>query len=181
MNIRHLLLILLAGLLATSCSEKSAPDRAKDADSSETGRKPVRESKAENDEDELRPAEDKIEEDCAAFLRATKVVQARAANSGCPDCPADGTEALGFRQMKTDAVQCSGDTCTVRVTLHAVFNPATGETIAGGLTGWIPPDERSAYLRGQVPSGEQEYRVQITYKRRGGAWQAIEFERATAE
>lgn len=88
---------------------------------------------------------------------------------------------LSFRHIKTDAVSCSGDTCTVVVTIRAVFNPGSGETLAGGLTGWIPPEQRSAYLSGHTPSGEQTYRVQITYKRRGGAWRAVEFDRAPVE
>jgi hypothetical protein len=82
--------------------------------------------------------------------------------------------------MKTDRISCSGDTCTVLVTIRVSFNPGTGERMSGGLTAWIPPEQRSAYLGGQTPSGEQAYRVQITYKRRSGAWRAIEFDRAPA-
>src|SRR5947208_17105756 len=96
-------------------------------------------------------------------------------------CPAGGTDVLVFRHMKTDSVSGSDDTCTVVVTIRAVFNPGSGETIAGGLTAWIPPEQRSAYLGGETPSGEQVYRVRITYKRRGAAWQAIEFDRAPVE
>ena len=88
---------------------------------------------------------------------------------------------LAFRHMKTDSVSCSGDTCIVLVTIRAVFNPGAGETIAGGLTAWIPPEQRSAYLRGHTPSGEQAYHVQITYKRRGKAWRVVEFDRAPVE
>ena len=88
---------------------------------------------------------------------------------------------LAFRQMKTDAVSCSGDTCNVVVTIRAVFNPGSGETLAGGLTAWIPPEQRSAYLSGRTPSGEQAYRVKITYKRRSKAWRAVEFDRAPVE
>ena len=86
-----------------------------------------------------------------------------------------------FRHMKTDSVSCSGDMCSVVVTIRAVFNPGSGETIAGGLTAWIPPEQRREYLSGRTPSGEQVYRVQITYKLRGGAWRAIEFDRAPVE
>jgi len=67
------------------------------------------------------------------------------------------------------------------VTISVSFNPGTGERIAGGLTAWISPEQRSAYLSGHTPSGEQVYPVQITYKRRGGAWGAVEFDRAPAE
>jgi hypothetical protein len=67
----------------------------------------------------------------------------------------------------------------VLVTIRAVFNPGAGETIAGGLTAWIPLEQRSAYLSGHPPSGEQAYHVQITYKLRGTAWRAVEFDRAS--
>ncbi|HEX8078359.1 MAG TPA: hypothetical protein VF511_11135 [Chthoniobacterales bacterium] len=83
--------------------------------------------------------------------------------------------------MKTDAVSCSEATCTVVASIRVVFNRGSGETIAGGLTGWIPPEERSAYLGGQTPSGERDYRVQITYKRRAAGWRAVEFDRAPAQ
>ena len=179
MNIRRAALIFVAGIITASCSEKSAPDREKDVNTSETPRNLVREAEAETEE--LQPDEDKIAEDCVAFVRSTKVVPARAASTDCPGCPARGTDVLAFRQMKTDSVSCSGDTCTVLVTIRAVFNPGAGETIAGGLTAWIPPEQRSEYLSGHTPSGEQAYRVQITYKRRGEAWRAVEFDRAPVE
>ena len=97
--------------------QKSAPDREQDTAEAS----PPRVETAER-EDELQPDEDKIGEDCLAFLRATKVVSAPAARTDCPGCPAGGTEVLRFRQMKTDAVSCSGDMCTVLVTIRAVFN-----------------------------------------------------------
>jgi hypothetical protein len=83
--------------------------------------------------------------------------------------------------MKTERISCSGDTCTVLVTIRVSFNPGAGERIAGGLTAWISPEQRSAYLSGHTPSGEQAYRVQITYKRRAEGWRAVEFDRAPAE
>jgi hypothetical protein len=83
--------------------------------------------------------------------------------------------------MKTDSVSRSGDTCILLATIFSVFNPGAGETIAGGLTAWIPPEQRSAYLSGHTPSGEQAYHVQITYKRRGEEWRAVEFDRAPVE
>ena len=67
------------------------------------------------------------------------------------------------------------------VTIHAVFNPGSGETVTGGLTAWIPPEQRNAYLSGHTPSGEQVYHVHITYKRRGEAWRAVEFDRAPVD
>ena len=174
LNIRRAALIFVAGVITASCSEKPAPDRVKDA--SEASRRLVRESEVETDE--LQPGEDKIVEDCVAFVRSTKVVPARPASGDCPACPPGGTDVLAFRKMKMDSVSCSDDTCTVLVTIRAVFNPGAGETIAGGLTAWIPPEQRSAYLSGHTPSGEQAYHVQITYKRRGKGWRAVEFDRA---
>jgi hypothetical protein len=182
-NIRRAALIFVAGIITASCSEKSAPDREKDANTSEVPRERVRESGSEKAEreGELQPDEDQIAEDCVAFVRSTKVVPARAAATDCPGCPAGGTAVLAFRGMKIDAISCSGDTCTVVVTIRTVFNPGSGETVTGGLTAWIPPEQRRAYLSGQTPSGEQQYRVKITYKRRGTAWRAVEFDRPPVE
>jgi hypothetical protein len=177
MNIRRAALIFFAAIIIASCSEKSAPDREKNAD--ETAREPVRESevKRAEGEDERQPDEDQIAEDCVSFVRSTKVLSARTASADCPGCPVGGTEVLRFRQMKTDAVSCSGDTCTVLVTIRVAFNPGSGQTVAGGLTAWIPAEQRTAYLSGHTPSGEQTYRVRITYKRRGEGWRAVEFDR----
>lgn len=175
--------VFVIAIMSGSCSERSTQDQDKDAKPSESPRDLVRESEAETEEreGELQPPEDKIGEDCVAFVRSTKVVPARAASADCPTCPAGGTDVFSFRQMKTDAVSCSGDTCKVVVTMRAVFNAASGESLAGGLTAWIPPEQRSAILRGEAPAGEQVYRAQITYRRRGDAWRAIEFERAAPE
>ena len=162
MDIRRVALIFMAGIITASCSEKSASDR-----DNESARKS--EPERTKGEGELQPREDEIAEDCVAFVRSTKVVPAQAASTDCPGCPAGGAEVLAFRHMKTDAVSCSGDTCNVVVTIRAVFNPSSGETLAGGLTAWIPPEQRRAYLSGRTLSDEQAYRVQITYKRRGAA------------
>ena len=182
-NIRRAALIFVAGIITAACSEKSVPNRDKDVNTSEAPREMVRESEVETaeDGDEAQPGKDKIEEDCAAFVRSTKVVSGRVAAADCPGCPAAGTAVLAFRGMKTDAVSCSGDTCIVVVTIRAVYNPGSGERITGGLTAWLPPEQRSAYLSGHTPSGEQTYRVQITYKRRGAAWKAVEFDRPPGE
>jgi len=181
-NIRRAALIFVAGIITASCSEKS-PDREKDVNASEAPREMIRESEVETAEggEESQPGKDEIEEDCAGFVRSTKVVPARAAATDCPGCPAGGTSVLAFRGVQTDAVSCSDDTCTVVVTIRAVFNPGSGETVAGGLTAWIPPEQRNGYLSGHTPSGEQVYRVRITYKRRGAAWRAVEFDRAPVE
>jgi hypothetical protein len=182
-KIRRAALIFVAGIITASCSEKSAPDREKDVNASEARHEMVRESEVETAEggDVSQPGKDEIEQDCAAFVHSTKVVPARAAATDCPGCPAGGTAVLAFRGMKTDAISCSGDTCTAVVTIRAVYNPGSGETVTGGLTAWLPPEQRSAYLSGHMPSGEQTYRVRITYKRRGAAWRPVEFDRAPLE
>ena len=172
-------LIVGAAIIATSCSEKPAPDREKQSNTPETTRTPKPEV-AEH-EDEREPREDKIGEDCAAFVRATRIVPAQTPPAECPGCPAEGAEALSFRQMKKDGISCSGDTCTVLVTLTVSFNPARGERITGGLTAWISPEQRSEYLSGRTPPGEQAYRVKITYQRRGESWHASEFDRPSLE
>lgn len=179
-NIRRAALIFVLGIVTASCSDKSAPDSRKALDTSEAPPEQAREpgSRKVEREGELQPDEDQIAEDCAAFVRSTKVVPTRAVNTDCPGCPAAGTPILAFRGMKTDSVSCSGETCTVVATIRAVFNPGSGETITAGLTAWIPPEQRSAYLKGQTPLGEQAYRVQITYKRHDASWRAVEFDRA---
>jgi hypothetical protein len=178
MNPRRAALIFVAGIIAMSCSEKSTAHRGK---RTTDGREPVHESEAEKDKEERQPDEDKIAEDCVAFVRSTKVVAAPAGSADCPGCPVGGTEVFSFRQMKANSPSCSGDTCTVVVTIRAVFNPGSGERIAGGLTAWIRPEERTAYLNGQTPTGEQMFRVKITYKRRAEGWRAVEFDRAPAQ
>lgn len=176
MDIRRAVLAVVAGIITASCSEKSAPEREKQ---SEAKREP--DSVIAKDEEERQPREDEIAEDCVAFVRSTKVVSAQTPTADCPGCPAGGAEVLSFRQMKMERISCSGDTCNVLVTIRAVFNPGAGERIAGGLTAWISPEQRSEYLSGRTPAGEQLYRVQITYKRRGETWRAIEFDRAPVE
>jgi hypothetical protein len=176
MNIRRAVLILVAGIVTTSCSEKSARERKKDSEV-----KREADSVVTKDEDESQPGEEEIAEACVAFVRSTKVVSAQTPTAGCPGCPPAGAEVLAFRQMKIDRISCAGDACTVLVTIRVSFKAGAGEKMAGGLTAWISPEQRNACLSGQTPSGEQAYRVQITYKRRGDTWRAIEFDRAPAE
>jgi hypothetical protein len=176
MKIRCLALIVVAGIIAASCSEKSAPDQDKHPSTPQATREPG--PQVADGEDEPRPREDEIGEDCVAFVRSTRIVPARTPTANCPECPAEGAELLAFRQMQTDRISCSGDTCTVFVTVRVSFSPGAGETIAGGLTAWISPEQRSEYLSGRPPSGEQSYRVKIIYKRRGEGWRAAEFDRA---
>lgn len=174
MPIRSLVLIL-AVITTASCSErKSASDKRSEV-------KRESDSAVEKGEDESQPRQEEIEEHCVAFVRSTKIVSAKTPTGDCPGCPAAGVEVFAFRQMNTDRISCSGETCSVLVTIKVSFNPGAGERIAGGLTAWMSPEQRNAYLSGQTPSGEQAYRVQITYKRRGGEWRAIEFDRASGE
>jgi hypothetical protein len=179
MKIRRAALIIAAGLIAASCSRRPAPEREKYSNTPEATRTPT--PHAAEGENERQPREDEIGEDCVAFVRATRIVPARTPTADCPGCPAEGAEALAFRQMKMDRISCTGDTCTVVVTLTVSFNPGTGERIAGGLTAWISPEQRSEYLSGRTPAGEQAYRVTITYQRRGEDWHAAEFDRADRE
>ena len=182
MSFRRVTSIFVASLAIASCSEKSPP--ANNANTPEGPGQPVQAPTGQTAEAKAAlppPPIGQIERECLALLRATKVIPAQAASADCPGCPVGGTEVLTVRQMKTDAISCSGDTCNALVTIRAVFNPGSGERMAGGLTAWIPPEQRSAYLSGQPPPDEQTYRVQATYKYRGGAWVAVEFDRAPAE
>ena len=183
MNIAHAALLLAAGILLASCSDKPAPDRRSDAPASETTRdsQPITPAEKRSAKETPRPpSESTIGKDSVTLVRATRVVPAEAPRD-CPGCPAGETEVLTFRRAQTEAVSCSGETCTVVVTIRAMFNPGSGVTFSGGLTAWIPPEQRAAYVSGQTPAGEQAYRVQITYKHRGGVWRAVEFDRAPAE
>jgi hypothetical protein len=161
MNARCVALLLLAGLMAASCSEKPEPER---------------ESKTE--ENESKPREDEIAEDCVAFVRSTKVVPA---SPECAGCTGDSREALAFRQIKVDRISCAGPACEVSVTLKAAFNPGPGGTISGGLAAWILPEQRQAFLSGHAPEGEQLYPVKISYRREGEEWRPIEFDRADSK
>lgn len=188
LNCRTAVAFLFA-VVAVSCSEKHSPDTASGplADSLQsdvTGTSSPNAGLTEQtsqtqgeEEDERQPREDEIAEDCVDFVRATKVIPAAARAADCPECPAEGTEALQFRSMQTDRVACDADRCQVEVTIHAVFNPGSGENIGGGLTAWIPTEQRTEFLAGRVPSGEQVYRVKIIYRRAQGSWRAIEFDR----
>ena len=174
----RLALLTLIGLGLASCSEKSAQDGNTEATATPQAVAPAPVGKTGGSE--AQPRERKIAEDCVTLLRSTRVVSTETANPDCPGCPTGGTEVLTLQQMTTDNVSCSGDTCTVVVTMRAVFNPGAGEKMAGGLTAWIPPEQRHAWLRGDTPAGEQTYRVQITYRFRDETWTAVEFDRAPA-
>jgi hypothetical protein len=185
MNIPRVIVIFLAGVVA-SCSEKSGGDRSHLQTTEATPREeagPPKEERAvdseRKDEDELSPAEDEVAEDCVAFLRSTKTVPAHSANADCPQCPAttEATEVLKFDDIHVDRVAHSESTCEVHVTIHATFNPSPSESITGGLTAWISPEQRAQYLQGKTPSDQQIYQVKITYRRDPKGWRAVEFDR----
>lgn len=169
MNLGCAVAAVLLGLLTASCSKKPAPQSALKIES---------QGQSRENEEEREPREDKIGEDCVAFVSATKIVPVQANSADCPGCGVDGTEVLAFRAMQVDRVSCSETACDVAVTLRALFNPAPSGTINGGLTAWISEEQKAQYQRGQTPPGEQVYRVKIIYKRTGSGWRPIEFDRA---
>lgn len=165
----------------TACSEKSAParvekqNRPNDVQNSLAARP---DDARANLEVNSEPAADEVALDCVAFVRSTMAARTNGENGNCPDCPGAGAskEVLRFQSLQIDEVTSMGPTCEVGVTLHAIFNPSSGgETIRGGLTGWIPADQKAEYLAGQTPTGQQAYKVKITYKRDGRDWRAVEF------
>lgn len=193
-------LIFLAGVIASSCSEKSDPERSQNSKAEKaeaslrspagTEERPnlreverssgsaVESAEAEK-EGEQEPPADEIGEDCVAFLRSTKTIPAVASNSDCPQCPvsSEGSELLKFNDIRVDRVVRSGSTCEVDVTIRATFNPSTHEQIAGGLTAWISPEQKANYSQGETPSGQQVYKVKIIYRRDRNGWRAVEFDR----
>jgi hypothetical protein len=161
MNARCVALLFVTCLMTASCSEKPEPER---------------ESKTE--ENESKPREDEIAEDCVAFVRSTKVVPP---TPECAGCTGDSREALAFQQIKLDRISCAGPACEVTVTLKAAFIPGPGGTISGGLAGWISPEQRQAFLTGHAPDGEQLYPVKISYRREGEQWRPVEFDRTDSK
>ncbi len=192
MNLLRVILIPICFLITASCSEKSDSDRNKKLENEKgkpraevTPQRSPSDGSSESGEDagqaaaetELKPDAYEIGEDCVAFLRSTKTVAPNRGNGDCPQCPATEatSEVLKFDHMQVDRVSLSGATCEVAVKIIATFNPSTGETITGGLTAWISPEQRLAYSRGETPSGQQVYKVNITYRRTDKGWRAIEF------
>ena len=151
-------------LLFGSCSEKTTPAKP--------------DANLETKEKEQEPREDEIGEDCVAFVRSTKVVSTPSPGADCPGCSSEGSELLAFRQIRVDRISCSATTCEVIVTLHVVFNSVPVGATSGGLTAWIPQEQRLEISHGRIPEGEQVYRVKIIYKPSGEKWRAIEFDRA---
>jgi hypothetical protein len=180
MNIPRVIVIFLALSITASCSEKSGvtTEAKPSPDVAPPKEERARESETKG-EGELQPPEDEIAEDCVAFLRSTKTVPAHGANADCPQCTAttEPTEVLKFDAIQVDRVTHSESTCEVQVTIHATFNPSPRESIAGGLTAWISPEQKAKYLQGEIPSGPQVYKVKVIYKRSGKRWRAVEFDR----
>jgi hypothetical protein len=180
--------LISLGLLAAACSRTSDSDRKDRSDKtseqiSATDRDKARKhesgvaSSPEREGKETQPSEDDIVEDCHAFAWLTKAMPAKTTSADCPQCPssAEGTEVLKFQGAKVDHVSCAGGTCEVAVSIHASFNPSKGGTITGGLTGWIPLEQREQYSRGQTPPGEQVYHLNITYRQEGEHWRLADF------
>lgn len=175
MNILRLTTLTLAAALMASCSERGAP-----ADNDQPKGENVIASKdpASEEENDTRPPDDQIGEDCVVFLRSTRTVPTNEPNKECPQCPAnEGAEVLKFENLKIDRVTASGSVCEAAVTIHATFHPSKGGEIAGGLISWITPEQRTQYRLGQTPAGEQVYQVKITYRRSGDIWRPVEFDR----
>ena len=163
-------------LLAAACSRTSDSDRKDKSDKTSEHESGVANS-PEREEKESQPSEDDIVEDCLAFVWLTKAMPAKTTSADCPQCPssAEGTEVLKFQGAKVDRVSCVGGTCEVAASIHASFNPSKGGTITGGLTGWIPLEQREQYSRGQTPPGEQVYHLNITYRQEGERWRLVDF------
>ena len=187
MKILQLTLLSLA-LLAAACSRKSDSDRKDRSNQTSeqinaTNRDEARKhepgvaNSPEREEKESQPSEDDIVEDCLAFAWLTKAMPAKTPSANCPQCPssAEGTPVLKFQGAKVDRVSCAGGNCEVAVSIHASFNPSKGGTITGGLTGWIPLEQREQYSRGQTPPGEQVYHLNITYRHEGEQWRLADF------
>ncbi len=179
--------------LITACSPKGAPDREakhNEADKGEPSRTPSEntdesrdrdrldtDKKGEADEDEERPEEQDIGEDCVAFMRSTIVGPVKGEPGACPTCPSTDSapEVLKFTDVKINRVTPGGASCQVAATIYATFNPSHGGVITGGLTGWISPEQRARYARGETPPGEQTYNINITYRRTATGWRPVEF------
>jgi hypothetical protein len=181
-------ILISVALLAAACSRRSDSDAKDRLDKTReqiaaTDRDKVHEhesgvaNSSEREKNESQPSEDDIVEDCLAFAWLTKAMPAKTTTADCPQCPssAQGTEVLKFQGAKVDRVSCVGGTCEVAVSIHASFNPSKGGTITGGLTGWIPLEQREQYSRGQTPPGEQVYHLNITYRREGEDWRLADF------
>lgn len=188
----RLTFISLAALITASCSKRFDSQSHAEAEKAETSEQiadhdgtahPNLELSGQGaiptkgEKSELQPPADDISEDCHAFVWLTKAMPARATSADCPQCPSteEGTQVLKFEAAKVERVSCTEETCEVAVAIHANFNPSKGGIIRGGLTGWIPLEQREEYSRGQTPVGEQVFHLKIIYKRDGESWRAVDF------
>lgn len=185
MNLCRVTLISVAAAITLSCSEKSSSDRNKNLEDEKKKPRQKLSSSASGEnagqaagETDAEPDAYQIGEDCVAFLRSTKTIARNGGNTDCVQCPVSETthEVLKFDHMQVDRVSVSGATCEITVRILATFNPSRGEAIFGGLTGWISPEQRLAYSRGETPSGQQAYTVKVTYRRTDKGWRALEFD-----
>lgn len=189
-SVGRLWIICAAAMVTASCSKEPdsnnkqlVPERQATKDV-ETRNSPIptldsekrgEEGQSEEGENKSEPPTDQIGEDCVAFVRSTKTVQSSDGTGACPQCPV-GMEVLRFDSIQVDEVSSNGTACEVSVTIRASFNPSKGgANIGGGLTGWIPAQQRTEYLHGQAPAGQQTYKVKVSYRKRGHGWRAVEF------
>lgn len=197
-KIGRVLLVIAVVVVAASCSKETTPDLNKNADKENSKptqeivvkndtstRTPTKEAPSQETEDakERQPQEDEIAEDCVAFVRATKVVPAKSPTTDCPDCAAvaEAAEVLAFREFHANKISCSDSTCEVVVTIRVAFNPAGVGTVTGGLTAWLSQEQRTAYLTGPLPTGQQTFTVKVIYKRTDKGWRAAEFDKANSQ
>lgn len=168
-NILWIALISLAALVTASCSKQS------DSGSKEATEAEV--TSAEREESKSQPSADDIVQDCYTFVWLTKATLARKMSVNCPQCPSteEVIHVLKFEGAKVERLSCTEETCEVAVSIRASFNSSKGGTISGGLTGWIPLEQREQYSRGQTPSGEKAYHVKIIYRWKEGGWRPVEF------
>ena len=168
-NILQIALISLAALVTASCLKQSDPG-SKEATEAEV-------TSAEREESKSQPSKDDIVEDCYTFVWLTQATLARKTSADCPQCPSteEAVHVLKFEGAKVEHVSCTEETCEIAVSIRASFNPSKGGTISGGLTGWIPLEQREQYSRGQTPSGQKAYHVKIIYSRKEGGWRAVDF------
>jgi len=170
--------LICAAVLAVSCSRKSETRDSSESRQSSNATASSSKSEQGRDDNDARPAEDEIAEDCVAFVHTTKIIPPNDAGVDCPGCTAGaaGADALSFQQFELNRITCSPTTCNAEVVVRAAFNPGVG-IIAGGLAAWLTPEHRAAYLQGKAPTGPQTFAVKVTYQRVNGGWRAIEFDR----
>lgn len=183
MRIIRLTVVSLLAVLTISCSEKTtrtaaAPEKEYSEAERESAARDGKSSAEADEAKERAPESEEIGEDCVAFLRSTKATPPNRENKDCPQCPSDAAvEVLKFDDFHVDRVTPGESSCKVAVTIKGQFNPSSSGEIVGGLTGWITPEQKAQYLRGETPTGQQIYQVKIIYQRTGGAWRAAEFDR----